>query len=166
MFNQYERRQLSSGFTAYTHTIDRVQSAHPASKNASHNHSATRERMQSGMFGHPSADGEAMMATTGGINRKRSTTGTLYGVVPSSKASKQQALVKGLANPILKYEDATRNQADMQKGYSAEMNHKRQVKSGLDMKSFDHTERTTEQPSLDDVGIQINDKMKHNFIGN
>ena len=45
------------------------------------------------------------------------------------------------------------------------MNHKRQVKSGLDMKSFDHTDRT-EQPSLDDVGIQINDKMKHNFVGN
>ena len=57
------------------------------------------------------------------------------------------------------------------------MNHKRQVKSGMDIqmqnnlmngKSFDNTERTTQQPSIDDIGIEINDDKinKHSFVGN
>ena len=56
------------------------------------------------------------------------------------------------------------------------MIHKRQVKSGMDFnnlhkgnntKSFDNTERT-DQPSLEDIGININDKVKtnkHSFVG-
>ena len=62
------------------------------------------------------------MATTGGLTKKRSTTGTLYGMIPNQKINKQ-GIVKGLANPVLKY-DGTRN-LDEAGGYNAEMNHKR-----------------------------------------
>ena len=130
MIQGYERRQLSSGFTAYAHTIDRVQSAHPASKNANPGYSTANRDNRATMvkMANATSDSDTMLVNgAGSLNKKRSTTGTLYGMVP--KNNRQGGLVKGLTNTTLKF-DSGRNEEDV---YNAEMNHKRQVKSGLDI---------------------------------
>ena len=63
-------------------------------------------------------------AIVNALNKHRSQTGTLYGIVSNSKKDK-----KGLMTPTLQHRPANGGKT----GYNGEQTHVRQIKSGLDV---------------------------------